>query len=48
MSGFFLGKEIFLIAVTLLAMRIAGKLAISEFMYKRMQAVVHEEKNEDN
>lgn len=43
MSGFFLGKEIFLVAVILLLMRITGKLAISEFMYKRMQAVVHEE-----
>lgn len=42
MSGFFLGKELLIIAIILLAIRIGGKITISELMYKRMQAVVKE------
>lgn len=47
-SGFFLGKEAFVVAFTLLLIRVVGKLLISELMYKRMQSVVYEESNENN
>jgi hypothetical protein len=41
-SGFFLGKEMFLIAAALMGFRIISKISISEFMYKRMQAIIQE------
>jgi hypothetical protein len=45
LSGFFLGKEMFIIAAAFMAFRLVSKIAISELMYKRMQAVVKEESN---
>lgn len=42
-SGFFLGKEAFAAAFILIILRIAFKLMVSEFMYRRMKAVVREE-----
>lgn len=42
LSGFFLGKEMFFIAAGLLLFRVVSKILISEFMYKRMQAVIRE------
>ena len=44
LSGFFLGKEMFIAAVILMVLRIGSKIVISEFMYKRMQAVIAERK----
>jgi hypothetical protein len=43
LGGFFLGKEMFLIALVFLIIRIAHKLLISELMYKRSITVVREE-----
>ena len=44
-SGFFLGKEMFLIASGLLLFRIISKVVISECMYKRMSAQIEEGKD---
>ena len=43
-SGFFLGKEMFLIAAGLLFFRVLSKIIISECMYKRMSAQIEEGK----
>ena len=43
-SGFFLGKEMFLIAAGLLFFRVLSKIVISECMYKRMSAQIEEGK----
>jgi hypothetical protein len=45
LSGFFLGKELIVIAVSLFAARMLTKILISELMYKRMKAVIREETN---
>lgn len=42
-SGFFLGKQMFVIAAALMVVKIISKLSISELMYRRMKAVVREE-----
>jgi hypothetical protein len=42
-SGFFLGKEMFIIAGILMIIKIVSKVSISELMYNRMKAVVKEE-----
>lgn len=42
LGGFFMGKEMFLIAFGLLVLRVVSKIAISEFMYKRMAAQIRE------
>jgi len=47
-SGFFLGKEAFVAAFILITVRIAFKLLVSEFMYRRMKAVVREESSGRN
>ena len=44
LGGFFMGKSMFIIAFGLLALRIISKIAISEFMYKRMEAQIKEGK----
>ena len=44
LGGFFMGKSMFIIAFSLLGLRIISKLAISEFMYKRMAAQIKEGK----
>ena len=44
-SGFFLGKEAFVAAGILITIRIGFKLLVSDFMYRRMKAVVREESN---
>lgn len=43
LSGFYLGKAMFIIAAVLLALRIANKIAVSELLYKRLKATVKEE-----
>lgn len=43
LSGFFLGKEMFITAATFLIARIIHKLVISELMYRRMKSVIREE-----
>lgn len=43
-SGFFLGKAMFITAAVLLVLRIANKAAISELLYKRLQATIREGK----
>jgi len=43
LSGFFLGKELFITALILLSIRVLGKITISELMYRRMQYVFREE-----
>lgn len=42
--GYFLGKELFIIALITLVLKIAIGFTVSELMYKRMQAVVGENK----
>ena len=42
LSGFFLGKAMFVTALILLLLRLVGKITISELMYKRMQAILFE------
>ncbi len=42
LSGFYLGKEMFLTAFGLLALRITQKIIISELMYRRSLVVVKE------
>jgi hypothetical protein len=42
-SGFFLGKGAFITAFVLVLLRITVKITVSEFMYRRMKAVVREE-----
>ena len=42
LAGFFLGKEAFAAAGILISARIVIKLAISELMYRRQQAVIKE------
>jgi len=44
LGGFFMGKEMFIIAFALLGLRLVSKVAISEFMYKRMSAQIEEGK----
>ena len=44
LGGFFLGKDMILIACCLLGLRLISKVAISEFMYKRMSAQIEEGK----
>ena len=44
LGGFFMGKSMFVIAFSLLGLRIISKIAISEFMYKRMSAQIQEGK----
>lgn len=44
-SGFFLGKAMFVIAFILLVLRIVNKIAISELLYKRLQATIREGQN---
>jgi len=44
LGGFFMGKEMFVIAFSLLALRLISKVAISEFMYKRMSSQIEEGK----
>jgi len=39
-----MGKEMFVIAFALLGLRVISKVAISEFMYKRMAAQIKEGK----
>ena len=41
-SGFFLGKEMFVIAGLLIVVKVISKISISELMYNRMRAVVRE------
>lgn len=43
-GGFFMAKEMFIIAFGLLGLRIISKVAISEFMYKRMSSQIKEGK----
>ena len=47
LGGFFMGKSMFVIAFSLLGLRIISKVAISEFMYKRMAAQIKEGKTLD-
>jgi len=44
LGGFFMGKSMFIIAFGLLGLRLISKVAISEFMYKRMSAQIKEGK----
>jgi len=44
LGGFFMGKSMFIIAAGLLGLRLISKVAISEFMYKRMAAQIEEGK----
>lgn len=44
LGGFFMGKSMFIVAFSLLALRLISKIAISEFMYKRMAAQIKEGK----
>ena len=46
-SGFFLGKEMFIIAAMLMGFRVASKFIMSELMYKRMQAILFEGKDDE-
>jgi len=43
LAGVFLGKEMMITAIIFLSLRVINKLVISEFMYRRMKAVVKEE-----
>ena len=45
LGGFFMGKSMFIAAFGFLALRLISKLAISEFMYKRMAAQIKEGKD---
>lgn len=45
LGGFFMGKEMFIIAFSLLGLRVISKVFISEFMYKRMAAQIKEGKS---
>jgi len=47
LAGFFLGKEMFVVALTFLAIRVAHKLVLSELMYRRSKAVIREEVNNE-
>ncbi len=42
LSGFYLGKEMFITAFIFLMLRIANKIVISELMYRRSLVVVKE------
>ena len=44
LGGFFMGQKLFMIAFGLLGLRLLSKIAISEFMYKRMSAQIKEGK----
>jgi len=44
LGGFFMGQKLFIIAFALLGLRVISKVAISEFMYKRMSAQIEEGK----
>lgn len=44
LMGYSLGKEVFWAALLFLAAKLAVGFTVSELMYKRMQAVVREEK----
>ena len=44
LSGFFLGKELIILAISLFVARMISKVVISELMYKRMQSIIREEK----
>jgi hypothetical protein len=44
LGGFFMGQKLFIIAFGLLGLRVLSKIAISEFMYKRMAAQIKEGK----
>jgi len=46
-SGFFLGKEMFVLAALLMIFKIFSKFLMSECMYKRMQAIFKEENSRD-
>lgn len=47
LSGFFLGKEMFITAFIFIIIRIIHKLIISELMYRRMKSVIREESNKE-
>jgi len=42
LSGFFLGKSMFIIALSLIVLRLISKVVMSELMYKRMKAIILE------
>lgn len=42
LGGFFLGKEMFIVAFIFLILRMGHKIMISELMYRRSQAVINE------
>jgi hypothetical protein len=42
LAGFFLGKEMFIVAALLVGFRIINKITISEFMYRRFHAQIKE------
>lgn len=44
LMGYFLGKEVFYMAILFLIAKLAVGFTVSELMYKRMRAVVREEK----
>jgi hypothetical protein len=44
LGGFFMAKEMFIVAFALLGLRIVSKVAISEFMYKHMSSQIKEGK----
>ncbi len=44
LGGFFMAKEMFIVAFGLLGLRVVSKVAISEFIYKRMAAQIKERK----
>jgi len=48
LGGYFLGKEMFIVAGTLLAIRMTNKIILSELMYRRSKLVVREELNEED
>jgi hypothetical protein len=48
LSGFFLGKEMFITAAVFLVLRMSQKILVSELMYRRSKAVVREEVSNKN
>ena len=42
-SGFYLGRKMFVTACVLVLMRIAFKIVVSEFMYRRQKSIIREE-----
>ena len=41
-SGYFLGKERFIVALVLLAVQVGSRYAVSELMYMRQRATIRE------